>query len=78
MSRIEPIGPDTLDKRQRAYWDSVVSGPRGAALGPSPRSLGALFDAWLLAPHAGNQQPNSANNCASSARWMINCARWLR
>lgn len=53
MGRIEPIGPDSLDDDQRAYWESVVSGPRGSSLGPSPRSLGALFDTWLRAPTAG-------------------------
>jgi alkylhydroperoxidase family enzyme len=53
MGRIEAIGPDFLDDAQRGYWDSVVSGPRGPGLGPSPRSLGALFDTWLRAPKAG-------------------------
>jgi alkylhydroperoxidase family enzyme len=53
MGRIEAIGPDSLDNEQRAYWESVVSGPRGPGLGPSPRSLGALFDTWLRAPTAG-------------------------
>ncbi|HVA06147.1 MAG TPA: carboxymuconolactone decarboxylase family protein [Acidimicrobiales bacterium] len=53
MGRIEPIPPDSLDDDQRAYWESVVSGPRGPSLGPSPRSLGALFDTWIRAPKAG-------------------------
>ena len=53
MGRIEPIGRDSLDDDQRAYWESVVSGPRGLSLGPSPSSLGALFDTWLRAPTAG-------------------------
>jgi len=53
MARIESIGPESLDENQRAYWESVVSGPRGASLGQSPHSLGALFDTWLRAPAAG-------------------------
>jgi 4-carboxymuconolactone decarboxylase len=53
MGRIEAIGPDSLNEDQLAYWESVVSGPRGPSLGPSPRSLGALFDTWLRAPGAG-------------------------
>jgi 4-carboxymuconolactone decarboxylase len=49
------LGPDDLDERQQAMWDSILAGPRGAALKGPAQTLDGPFNAWLYAPTAGER-----------------------
>jgi 4-carboxymuconolactone decarboxylase len=55
MSRLKTLGREDLDERQRAMWDSVLAGRRGAHLHDPPSSLAGPFNAWLYSPVAGRR-----------------------
>ena len=48
MERIPLIGPETLTPEQRRVYDTIVSGPRGALVGPLRAALHSpeLADRW--------------------------------
>jgi 4-carboxymuconolactone decarboxylase len=55
--RYTPIGPDALDDDQRALYDAILNGPRGASgtanLVASDGSLQGPFGPMLLSPAVG-------------------------
>jgi 4-carboxymuconolactone decarboxylase len=55
MSRLRTLGREDLDERQRAMWDGVLAGPRGAHFDDPPTSLAGPFNAWLYSPVAGRR-----------------------
>jgi 4-carboxymuconolactone decarboxylase len=55
VTRLRILGPDDLDERQRAMWESILAGPRGANLKAPAKSLDGPFNAWLYAPVAGER-----------------------
>src|SRR5262245_15389659 len=55
VTRLRVLGPDDLDERQRAMWESILAGPRGANLKAPPQALDGPFNAWLYTPAAGER-----------------------
>jgi 4-carboxymuconolactone decarboxylase len=53
MARVAPITPDQLSEEQRATYDGITQGPRGASLTQADGSLGGPFNAFLLSPAIG-------------------------
>lgn len=53
MSRLPPLTPDRLDADQRAVYDGITEGPRGAALTQEDGSLAGPFNALLYSPGIG-------------------------
>jgi 4-carboxymuconolactone decarboxylase len=55
VTRLKTLGCGDLDGPQRAMWDAVLAGPRGADLDGPPKSLAGPFNAWLYSPVAGRR-----------------------
>jgi 4-carboxymuconolactone decarboxylase len=55
MSRLEPLRPDAMSAAQRALYDALLSGKRGAGLTAPDGSLIGPFNAILRNPHVGNR-----------------------
>jgi len=55
VTRLRVLGPDDLDDRQAAMWESILAGPRGANLKGPARALDGPFNAWLYSPVAGER-----------------------
>jgi 4-carboxymuconolactone decarboxylase len=62
MSRLSPLSTDDLTPEQRAVYDAIQSGPRGAM------GLAGPFGVWVRAPRVGNaiQELGSAARFATS------------
>lgn len=55
MPRMEPLRPEAMTDDQRAVYDALVSGKRGAAIKAPDGTLIGPFNAMLLNPHVGNR-----------------------
>lgn len=62
MSRLSPLSVDSLNPEQRAVYDAIQSGPRGAM------GLHGPFGVWVRAPKVGNaiQELGAAARFATS------------
>lgn len=65
MSRLQPLTPDKLTDEQRAAYEGIVTGPRGAALTQADGSLGGPFNAFLHSPALGS----AAEKLGAAARF---------
>ena len=55
MPRVEPLRPEAMTDDQRAVYDALASGKRGAAIKAPDGTLVGPFNAMLLNPHVGNR-----------------------
>ncbi len=55
MSRLAPIPPEAMSEAQRAVYDALLSGKRGASIADPDGNLIGPFNAMLLNPHLGNR-----------------------
>ena len=55
MTRLEPLRPEAMTDAQRAVYDALVSGKRGAGIKAPDGTLIGPFNAMLLNPHLGNR-----------------------
>jgi 4-carboxymuconolactone decarboxylase len=53
MSRLPLVSPNELDAEQKAFWDYIVHGPRGASLREPLTSLPGPFNPWMQIPSFG-------------------------
>jgi 4-carboxymuconolactone decarboxylase len=53
MSRLPLVGQEDLDAEQKAFWDYIVKGPRGATLSGSIKYLPGPFNPWMQIPSFG-------------------------
>ena len=53
MSPLPLVGPKDLDAEQKAFWEYIVTGPRGASLREPLKSLPGPFNPWMQIPSFG-------------------------
>ena len=53
MSGIPLVSQQDLNAEQKALWDYIVSGPRGASLPETLKSLPGPFNPWMQIPSFG-------------------------
>src|SRR5258708_37610230 len=53
MSGIPQVGQEDLDAEQKALWDYILKGPRGASLSGTIKSLPGPFNPWMQIPSFG-------------------------
>jgi 4-carboxymuconolactone decarboxylase len=53
MSRLPLVGKEDLDAEQKALWEYIVKGPRGASLSGDIKSLPGPFNPWMQIPSFG-------------------------
>jgi 4-carboxymuconolactone decarboxylase len=53
MSGLPIVGQEDLDAEQKALWDYILKGPRGASLSGTIKSLPGPFNPWMQIPSFG-------------------------
>src|SRR5260370_38588666 len=53
MSGLPIIGQEDLDPEQKALWDYILKGPRGASLSEPIKCLPGPFNPWMQIPSFG-------------------------
>ncbi len=53
MSGLPLVGEKDLDAEQKALWDYILKGPRGASLGEAIKYLPGPFNPWMQIPSFG-------------------------
>jgi 4-carboxymuconolactone decarboxylase len=53
MSKLPLVGKDDLDAEQKALWDYILKGPRGASMSGPIKFLPGPFNPWLQVPSFG-------------------------